>query len=277
MADKCNQTATSQCDATSRIKTVLRSSIHMNEQEMINNILTQYNDDANTKLLRDFNHVKYYHQVDEAEVKFDKIYDHLTDGNTKTCDLKQCKYIHVYYRDRSKITNKYFSSNDNNAKLTIELMSRIHVYFIHAYDIDRLTPKERDIIADTVQDYNNAILHEEKEAVNELLEDKRTELITMMMQKKQKALNISRNNNKYIQANREQQSPLDKNSVDFPKIYAILRSYDIPIEQESIEAAFGEYKMDKNALISDIIEAYYTKINESLPLSNKIVTMHLPD
>eukprot|EP01084_Bolivina_argentea_P182197 314584_1 len=188
---KCDQNTASECAATRRIKAILHSSMqfhHINEQEVISDILTQYNDDANTKLLRDFNHIKYYHQIDTIDEKFDQIYNHLTDANTTVCDIKQCKYINVFYRDRSKITNKYFSTNDNNMKLTLELISRIHMYFIHSYHIDRLTVKERNMIEDSLKEYNNAILNDEKEAASELVEDKRIELITMIMQKKTKSV-----------------------------------------------------------------------------------------
>eukprot|EP01084_Bolivina_argentea_P155263 270574_1 len=88
---KCTQNNALQCEASARIKNVLRLSMHfhhMNAQEVVNDILTKYNDDAHSKLLQDFNHIKYYHGVDTTDEKFDEMFDYLTDKNVVICDIK---------------------------------------------------------------------------------------------------------------------------------------------------------------------------------------------
>eukprot|EP01084_Bolivina_argentea_P246196 412070_1 len=151
-------------------------------------------------------------------------------------------------------------------QLILELISRMHVYFIHSYHMDRLTLEERNII-------ENVVAVADENEIDTELEDKRIELIITIMQQKQKILNVSKNTNKYIEANRQ----INANNVNFSKIYAILRSHDVGIKLHSIQAAFAKYQTDRNRLISDVIEAYFNKINECLPLSNKIQTLHLPD
>eukprot|EP01084_Bolivina_argentea_P307966 532394_1 len=129
-------------------------------------------------------------------------------------------------------------------------MTRMHVYFIHSYDINRLTLHEIDIIDKLPE------------------EEKITKTVDMMKQKK-KQLNIVWRS-KFIEVKDEVKS--NHNCIDFQGICQHLNS---AVSEAELQAAFNEYKGDKNQFISDVIDAYYAKNDERLPLENKIAIHRL--
>eukprot|EP01084_Bolivina_argentea_P119247 211455_1 len=140
------------------------------------------NDSINYKqLLNDFNHIKYYHDADDNHSVFAQIFQYLTQGLDTICSPEKCNKIQRHYHRQSKLVNAYTLSDykdnsiDNEADFYHEyitnLITRMHVYFIHSYDINRLTLDEIDIIGQLPE------------------EEKTTKTVDMMKQKKNK-LNI---------------------------------------------------------------------------------------
>eukprot|EP01084_Bolivina_argentea_P202478 345953_1 len=119
--------------------------IHNVKNEITN--LPLHDDYTNTHLLNDFHHIKYHHNTDQDDNVFSEIYEYITEGmdkNHKMCNHIQCKHFQRHFADRSMLYRTVNNSinNNNHMEYTSRLISRIHVYFIHSYDMDRLTLDE---------------------------------------------------------------------------------------------------------------------------------------
>eukprot|EP01084_Bolivina_argentea_P273631 466148_1 len=258
------------CTSINNIKDILCNFDQSNNVELQNKIKETFSQSngTNIKLLDDFNHIKFDHDVDEDNAAFDQVYNYISNNIKEICNAQKCKYMQVYYRDKSQSSTKYFQLDNDDVEMNsiyghiIDLISRIHVYFIHAYQINRLTLEQQTLIDDLYDD--------EKDSDT----DKRIEMITKFITEKGNNLNIVRNNTKYIEADIQEQ--LKPNTINHVKIYAILRSHNIIMEEKAIYEAFKEYKNNKNELMSDIIDAYYTENDGSLPLSSNINLQYLP-
>eukprot|EP01083_Nonionella_stella_P144689 452189_1 len=106
---------------------------------------------TNASLLNDFHHIKYTHHADDTDRAFSKIYEYCIDDIGTVCNEKQCRFIHRHYRDRSKLQNDYLLSdekhdnddfNPHDRRYMMDLISSIHVYFIHSYHLNRFTIDE---------------------------------------------------------------------------------------------------------------------------------------
>eukprot|EP01084_Bolivina_argentea_P262237 443409_1 len=132
---ECKENKISNCTSATRIKCILcalnqSNKMNMEMESIIHNIFIKY-DYTNTKLLDDFHHVKYYHNVDDDHAKFAEIFHFFTQGNDAFCDIQKCEHVNVYYRDRSKLSNAYILTNNilSNHRFVFDTISRIHVYF----------------------------------------------------------------------------------------------------------------------------------------------------
>eukprot|EP01084_Bolivina_argentea_P021747 40411_1 len=133
----------SECRACQQIKFVLgqyhKILQHNNTQKQLQVLVDQLFHDAYPilQLLNDFDHVKHNHQVDNEDSQFYLFSDYLSEVFAY-CDIKTCKSIHRHYSRREKfITNQQITHNYN-----LDLLSRIHTYFIHSQQTNRLTKKK---------------------------------------------------------------------------------------------------------------------------------------
>eukprot|EP01084_Bolivina_argentea_P283383 485324_1 len=107
-----------------------------------------------------------------------------------TCDAMKCNHFQRHYADRSKLKNECIASEnsiinvndyDVHEQYAIQLIGRIHVYFVHSYDIDRLTPTEI-------------------EAVNKIFdEEKQMNIINEFKRQKKNKFNMTLNNDKFTE------------------------------------------------------------------------------
>eukprot|EP01084_Bolivina_argentea_P156657 273015_1 len=144
----------SSCAFVERIKNLLNkfnAIIEDSTENKIDDALLQLindtfikNDYSRTQLINDFHHIKYDHYADSDDYKFAAIYNYITSNTSNICQFKRCHHVQRHYRGRSKLINQYNLQHDDG--YSIELISRIHVYFIHSYDINRLTLKEKKSI-----------------------------------------------------------------------------------------------------------------------------------
>eukprot|EP01084_Bolivina_argentea_P290458 498932_1 len=168
---ECKQNDVTQCTAATRIKIILNkfstittdniTNIFTNETLIYNN--NNYN---NTDLLNDFHHIKYTHNADKDEQKFSEIYTYFVNGNDEVCQKKQCNHVRRHYIDASKLSNDDINCHESQQH-TIRLINRIHVYFIHSYDISRLRPEEINTIDEQINLLHQIELndHDEKEVL----------------------------------------------------------------------------------------------------------------
>eukprot|EP01083_Nonionella_stella_P221287 790750_1 len=134
------------CPAINRMRVILQEFNlnplrHENEYNLLDKLASIFknNDYTNTSLLNDFHHIKYMHHADDNDDAFQKIYEYFVDGIGSVCNEKQCRFITRHYRDRSILQNDYRLSDEtqNNdeynpydPRYMMDLISRIHVYFI---------------------------------------------------------------------------------------------------------------------------------------------------
>eukprot|EP01084_Bolivina_argentea_P216336 367565_1 len=139
---RCKQNDITQCISFKRIQITLDK--FNTTFDEIRDIFTVTNY-TNTQLLNDFHHVSYDHHLEDNHEQFATIHKYLKKSMNMKCVATTCQHIDRHYRDRSKLKNEYIINDDRKLKYqyTIELISKIHVYFMHSYDItNRLTLKE---------------------------------------------------------------------------------------------------------------------------------------
>eukprot|EP01084_Bolivina_argentea_P000968 1779_1 len=264
----CKQDHITQCEAVNRIKMILNKFNTINTEtniitKMINGVFAS-NNYSNSCLLNDFHHMKQNH-ITNDDMKFAEIYAYLVNGMDKICKNKQCNHIKRHYANRSKLNNHDISfSDDVHIRYSFQLISRIHVYFIHAYD-------EINTINEQVNLLQHSELGDENEDMDDLLNDKRIEMETHFVKQKTKTINVRPNDHRYIEVQNTYDTIMSQdNTIDFQAIYQILIDNNISVQQKQIEAVFAEYSNDMNQFIGDIIDACYLD-DRSLTLSNKIL------
>eukprot|EP01084_Bolivina_argentea_P265872 450803_1 len=236
-----------QCKSAQQIKRVLKQfSAFANEEK-------QWKIDDNytiIQLLNDYDHIKYDHNVDNDNHEFAKMYKFLKQEINTDCNIKKCGYVERHYMDRSKLSNQYVLRNksvDNDSKsksyYIMNIMSKMHVYFIHSYDINRLKLDEINI-------------------------DKTIEMTSQTISRTGQNLNVNRYK-KYTE------HVIEYDDINLQTIHRLLADNNIFIEYNKLKVAFGNYD-DKNELLSDLIEAYYSKNDAILSIESQILVAHLP-
>eukprot|EP01084_Bolivina_argentea_P251525 421871_1 len=245
----CLQENILNCKSVERIKIILNTFNDKNMENKDANELTQlintiFNDHyTNTQLINDFNHIKYHHHADDKDEIFAETFKHFTNSMQTDCHFQKCKSIERRYKDRSKLINKYTISTDtkhNNYydfhnEYIIKLITRIHVYFLHSYD---LLYKPEHLNTDD-ENKKNQPDDEIAKAMNIIAEKRST-------------LQVSLNNTKYIEMNEEHKHDF----IDYQEICQSMKRQKILIQEAQLRTAFSKYKDDKNKFISDIIDAY---------------------
>ena len=97
-----------------------------------------------TKLLDDFNHLKYEHNVDQDDELFDAAYEFFKDSDTEiVCDIDECTYFSRHSMDRGHPDVDYNVEDNDHVHLLLDTMATIHSYFLHAFDTQRFSKEER--------------------------------------------------------------------------------------------------------------------------------------
>eukprot|EP01084_Bolivina_argentea_P077879 141329_1 len=155
----CSQDEISQCLSAQRIQIILnkfnniiqiQTPTYDQYSTLIENVFTSKHY-SNTDLLNDFHHIKYDHKADNNDIQFNQIYTFFIEKIKDICKQKQCKHIQQHFLDRSKSINEYASNYSTHTicnNYTLRLISRIHVYFIHSYHINRLTLHETNTVTE---------------------------------------------------------------------------------------------------------------------------------
>eukprot|EP01083_Nonionella_stella_P069475 185208_1 len=145
----------------------------------------------------------------------------------------------------------------------MDLISRIHVYFIHSYHINRFTMDELRMVNEQIECCN---------LNDDALEDMRMQLLTDLMKTKRNIIGIGRHNDKFNEPVSTVKHTHQSSEIDYTKMRDILQKHDINIVMNDLRSAFNAFtgRNDKDILISAIVDAYYALNDTSLPLSNDI-------
>eukprot|EP01084_Bolivina_argentea_P124077 219891_1 len=172
MTDECNNEF-SRCNSARNIKSTLQKynkvisdkhdtserSISNKLYEIVNNKL--FNGDySDTKLLNDFYHIKYNHHVNDNTDNFNSFCKYLSDdNNVLACDPQNCKGYTRYFRNRHQLLyeSDHKHNDDGASSFSYKYLSRIHTYFIHAYETSTLSSNELAYINPHLMDVQHAI------------------------------------------------------------------------------------------------------------------------
>eukprot|EP01084_Bolivina_argentea_P034776 64413_1 len=274
-----------QCDSIKRIKLILnRFQQHSNDNciDMLIDIFIK-NNYTNSDLLNDFHHVKTDHNIENDYAKFAEISKYIItkDSHHKNmyCCAETCKSVKNHYRDRSKINQVDQQIKDKlNNDYTLDLISRIHVYFIHSYDIDRLTLHEINLINEKLLKIQK--LDEEKEFDTELLNDIKLEMMADMVNNKKNKLNVFRRKQKFIETKFADVLTTECNSdfVSIREIHTMLENNNVHVELQALKLTLLQYEYDKHSFINELIDTNYKSKNGTSSLHDIIIdTLHCTD
>eukprot|EP01084_Bolivina_argentea_P299882 516961_1 len=252
------------CKAATRIKSVLEQfnqtisdkneksvgQLQENTIKLINNVLIdgQY---SNVELLNDFYHIKYDHNANEDPDKFNLFRRYLFDNdNVLQCDVNDCKSMQRYYRQRDQISqpicpSQHTKHSNIHQSYTLNLLCRIHSYFIHSYELLELNKDEIEYV-------HSKLINE----LNEEKADKKLELMSKILCNKKPKLPYSINNNKYITT--------DNLYIDSAKIVSLLQSNDININTNQLQLAFDHCGYNQPHLIDDLCDILLNDEDEQL-------------
>eukprot|EP01083_Nonionella_stella_P010152 29012_1 len=277
--NQCAAVTLSDCKSCHRIKHILQqyhNSISSNphtlsENAIMDQIHTLINHESfdgsysTLQLVNDFDHVKYSHSVHDNPVQFDSFYAYLIDSTLHrigNCNINECQSVHRHYhRNRSETTTTRQQPIHRNTPTvnayTLQLLSRIHTYFIHSHETTRLSVQDIKTIEETAsKQHNNDVT----------ADDIRLQAMFEIMQRKKNLLSpiIGASNaaqNKYITSYDE--------SLDYPQISNILNNYDLPIRANAyeLETAFDQYHYTKQQFIQDVFDAFYNKTDDDITLA----------
>eukprot|EP01084_Bolivina_argentea_P077118 139817_1 len=264
----CNQKDILACPSTTRIIKIIKTFNHtvFENIEEINNLF--YDGYTTSGILNDFYHLKYLHKVDEDNNEFHKIFEHLNSSNDIICNPK-CKFVERYCIDRRMLTKEYAlvaQNLDNRCnleyQLTLQLISRIHVYFMHSNDGNSmLSPTQKHEIEKKLNEFESDNYDEK--------EEKQLEAVTEIMCSSRSCFS-DRNNTKFM----DNVLSINKmsNVLNFAMIHQILQKNGIQTNLNDIQSAFSNYN-NKNQFISDLIDARYGLADQSSPLENQMLLL----
>eukprot|EP01083_Nonionella_stella_P292272 994121_1 len=253
------------CVSVSRINILLkRFKSHKDFVQSFQDIFIA-NDYEYAHLLDDFHHVRYEHNVDNDLDQFDQLHSNLFAASNLVCDAHACDHIRRYYQDRTNqgdppklqsLQNSYFSANDisdidANDRLhhVLQLMVRIHVYFIHSYDINRLSINDFKTIDDEIQ------LQSTDHGLDEDIDTHRqkVEIAARILADKRRKLDIPRNVDKFI----TKEVASQKNVVHTHAIERLLKDEGISVDATALQDVLKQYDDKKPIFISNLIAVYY--------------------
>eukprot|EP01084_Bolivina_argentea_P056856 103978_1 len=261
------------CSSTSRIKLVLDkySNIishknhktlnqlqHETNKLIHNTICNGYY--SHVQLLNDFYHVKYDHKVNDDKNEFNLLHKYLLDDdNILNCDINDCEGVKRFYTGRNRsimsTANNIEVDTDYNHQHSWNLISRIHIYFIHSHDTSQLTNDEIKYVESQLKQY--------KKNDQDISDDRKIELISIFMSNKPRKNSImpaASDHNKFVTMNRQ--------CMDYNTISTILQKYDILISKNDLTHAFDHYGYDRQQLFDDLCKALINGEKETILLQH---------
>ena len=226
--------------------------------ESIRNIFEEHNYTV-TDVLNDVHHIKYEHDVDGDDAKFDEIYSFFSAASTN-CSVTKCVHIRRHHRDRGTPQNEFTSTNDDDADDTVlmDTMAMVHCYFVHSFHLNRLTKEERDRVdmrGGTQSD------DDEKNAIDvDVSESKRVNLINVILSEKRKKLQIGRGDKRYRDNGDHEKSGAVR-TVDFTAI-----SRTVSVDEAVLREGLSEYEKDRDRFIGDLVDVVYAENADEMKL-----------
>eukprot|EP01084_Bolivina_argentea_P034777 64414_1 len=277
-SSQCREDNVLNCKSLQRIKIILIKWNKITQSTIVNECKDELdilirdifhdNNYTMTQLLNDFNHIKYDHYVDENDLVFGEVFQYFTKGVDIICNPRTCRQIERYYRDRSKLVNGYMldSYEDNsdyiqdfNTKYIFNMITRIHVYFIHSNNINKFTL--------------NDITTNDLSGDDEIYDKQLTMMAEIMTEKRKRVGKSAYSQRKYIHTNKY--ITYEAFAIDFGLIHQHLKARNISITETELRTAFKMYN-DKNDFIADVIEALFADDDQELSIKNRISPHNLP-
>eukprot|EP01084_Bolivina_argentea_P106527 190588_1 len=252
----------SQCEYSRRIKSVLETyhrktfdtpskSPLQQTNQLITNISPSY---SNVKLLNDFYHIKYDHRTNDDPDQFIAFYQYLFNNNDALICNINCCYSATRYYDQRQINPPINDCSENvNDFISLNLLCRIHTYFLHSYEYSQLTEHE---IAYIQQLNERKIDHEDIHNDNA-----NTSTSSAVHGRKEKFSSIMRLRYKIKFA-----SESDPN-IYYKKMSYLLKNNGFHINGNQLETAFNNYGYDKRLLIDDLCDVIVRSTDNDTTLS----------
>eukprot|EP01084_Bolivina_argentea_P104871 187760_1 len=226
--EQCNLSFDS-CKSANRIKAILVQHHKITRVKKDNYEPVDIKCD-NVELLNDFYHIKYQHHVNDDPNNFQIFYGYVFDNNNVLqCDINDCTSAQQYYRRRNIASN-------------LNIICKIHTYFIHSYETSRLTTDEIHYIEKRL----NSIDDEDEDKMN----DVKIELEDKILQKKLQFEN-ERAKDKYVTD--------DHIDIDCVTAAQILTAVNIKFDINELENAFSVQPYHKHNLIDDLCDIFINK------------------
>eukprot|EP01084_Bolivina_argentea_P256210 431273_1 len=273
----CSQDDVLKCNSFKRIKILLKQCddivnetqlVDLATQNKIHDLIHhQLGQDVytNTDLLNDFHHIKYEHGVEDDVDKFDHIF---RSSSYQNCNISNCKYLKHHYRDRTQISVQ----NDNTSNsYSSNLLSRVHTYFTHSYDLNKLTVDEINKMNQELNAFKITIQSDDDHEV--LLQQKKLEMLfEIMNNKKGKALKTV--SNKYIEPAQEKYQLFSDVLVADDDLDALLKFFD---ENEyDTEAVHNDLEEKQQSNICTYFqEKLKDKINQ-IDVLREVLSIYIP-
>ena len=196
------------------------------------------------QLLDAMQHLKYEHGVDQNDDKFDEIYDFFKYSmKGKDCDINECKHALRHYSERRRHDHEeqHDHSDDYKHELLLSTMAMIHCYFVHSFDIDRLTKEERERVKYEVKDQ-----YEDEQAIARTI-------INMRVEKRKRFESAQV---RFSEADDEKTA---SKSVDFLSMANV-----VGVDVEVLRRSLQHYRLihDPDQMIHELIDVVYGENEE---------------
>ena len=183
------------------------------------------------QLLDDINCLKYDHEVDRKDDKFDEIYEFFKESMTgNECDVNECEHVRRHYRNRGE---RELKGQGTDYSLLMDTVSMMHCYFVHSFDIDRLSKQDRLKMAQQKGD--------------------KWKVQTDILVEKRKRLKYGINDRRA----RFQRNDDFAKSVDFQSM-----AKTVSIDETVLNEALKEYQNNGHRLIGDLIDVVFAENEE---------------
>ena len=243
---------------SARILKGLLKRLHRHQSETsalstLQNMLNQHNYSA-TNLLDDFYHILYVHGVDADDNNFDDVFSFFADTLLGGCSAGDCKYLRQHYRDRG---SPLLNVDDEPDEFLMDIMTMIHCYFLHSFDLYRLTKEERQRVEMELLD--GVALDDEEKGDTESDDIRRTELVADILRAKAEKMPFFRGNRRFCDAEYGQSA--SETIIGFAEM-AETASMDVVALREALSG----YGQDRDQLIGDLIDVVYGQDVEELSI-----------
>eukprot|EP01084_Bolivina_argentea_P306560 529756_1 len=256
----------STCTSAIRIKTILNKHNRISSDKkaqqhdlknqisnVMKNMLLSNSQYSTLDLMNDFFHIKYNHNSNDDPNQFNLFYAYLFDNdNVLKCDISYCQSAKRYYNRNKRSFQQDPNKNMNNC-YALNLMDRIHSYFIHSYDVSQLNHDEIKYIEQK--------LDECKQNDEDMLNDKKLEVLSAAMNNKRHNRSIFNDYSDYNKFVTSEYFP----SINYKELSAILANNDI--KTNDLATVFEHYGYDKDQLIADLCDILMNKSEDNILLS----------